>query len=83
MGCCCTKILWRNTDWTQDELKCIDRKTRKLITINRALHPRANASRLYLPRNEGGRGLRSVEETVRTEDYGLAAGVKRKEVIVC
>ena len=50
-----------------DELKCIDRKTRKLMTINGA-----NVARLYLPRNEGGRGLRSAEETVRTEEHGLS-----------
>ena len=42
------------------------------MTINRALHPRANVARLYLPRNEGGRGLRSAEETVRTEGHGLS-----------
>ena len=42
------------------------------MTINRALHLRANVARLYLPRNEGGRGLRSSEETVRTEEHGLS-----------
>ena len=66
-------------DWTQDELKCIDRKTRKLMTINRALHPRANVARLYLPRNEGGRGLRSAEETVRTEEHGLSDYIRCEE----
>ena len=49
------------------------------MTINRALHPRANAARLYLPRNEGGRGLRSAEETVRTEEHGLSDYIRCEE----
>ena len=44
MGRCCAKILWRN--WTQDELKGTDKKTHKLMTTNRAYHPRANVARL-------------------------------------
>ena len=47
-------------DWTKEELENIDRKTRKIMPINRALHPRANVARLHLPRNTGGRGLRST-----------------------
>ena len=43
-------------DWTVDELKEMDRKTRKLMTINRALHPKADVDRLYISRNVGGRG---------------------------
>ena len=63
-------------DWTKEELENIDRKTRKIMTINRALHPRANVARLYLPRNTGGRGLRSAEETIRTEEHGLSDYIK-------
>ena len=40
---------------------------------NRALHPRANVARLYLPRNEGGRGLRSAEETVSVQTQPVVA----------
>ena len=49
-------------DWTVNELKEMDRKTRKLMTMNDALHPRADVDRLYVPREEGGRGMKSVEE---------------------
>ena len=49
-------------DWTVDELKEMDRKTRKLMTMNDVLHPRADVDRLYVPREEGGRGMKSVEE---------------------
>jgi hypothetical protein len=63
-------------DWTKEELEVMDRKTRKLMTINRALHPRANVARLYLARDAGGRGLRSVKEAIRTEEHGLSDYVK-------
>ena len=48
--------------WTKEELKSIDIKTRKLMTMNGSLHPRGNVGRLYLARKEGGRGLISCEE---------------------
>ena len=66
-------------DWTKEELQNMDRKTRKIMTINHALHPRANVARLYLPRNEGGRGLKSTEETIRTEEHGLSDYIKCEE----
>lgn len=40
--------------WTRMELQNVDRKTRKLMTIY--LHPRGDVDRLYLPRENGGRG---------------------------
>ena len=49
-------------EWTKEELKSIDIKIRKLITLNGSLHPRENAGRLNLVRKEGGRGLISWEE---------------------
>ena len=39
--------------WTKSELDEIDRKTRKVLTLNKEQHPR----RLYVTRMEGGRGL--------------------------
>ena len=33
-------------DWSADEMKPIDRKTRKLMNMNGALHPRADIDRL-------------------------------------
>ena len=37
-------------DWAKEELKSIDIKTRKLMTINGSLHSRENESKLYLAR---------------------------------
>ena len=49
----------------------MDRKTRKLLTINRGLHPKSDVDRLYLPRKKGGRGLKSVEDVVHEEKCSL------------
>ena len=57
-----------------DELKQIDQRTRKLMTMHKALHPRDVVDRLYVSRKEGGRGLACIEDSVdasiqRLEDY--------------
>ena len=43
--------------WTRKELKKMDTRTRKLVTMNKALHFRDDVDRLYVSRKEGGRGL--------------------------
>ena len=58
----------------REELRQIDQRTRKLMTMHKALHPRHDVDRLYVPRKEGGRGLTSIEDSVdtsiqRLEDY--------------
>ena len=60
--------------WSKDELKQMDRITRKLMTVHKALHLRGNVDRLYVSRKEGGRGLASIENSIdasiqRLEDY--------------
>ena len=60
--------------WTRDELKQMDQRTRKLMTIHKALHPRVDVDRLYIPKKEWGRGLASIEDNIdtsiqRLEDY--------------
>ena len=39
---------------TKDELTVMDRKTRKIMTMNRMYHPQSHTDRLYIPRMEGG-----------------------------
>ena len=34
--------------WTRDELTQMDRRTRKLMTMHKALHPRDDVDRLYV-----------------------------------
>ena len=36
--------------WKKSEQQAIERKTRKLLTIYGALHPKSNVDRLYIPR---------------------------------
>ena len=60
--------------WTRYELKQIDQRTRKLMTMHKALHPRDNLDRLYVSGKEAGRRIASVEYSVdesiqRLEDY--------------
>ena len=50
--------------WTREELKQMDQRTRKLITMHKALHPRDDADRLYISRKEGGRGLTCIEDSI-------------------
>ena len=54
-------------DWTKEELKGNDIKTRKLMTMNGSLHLGGNVGRLYLPKKEGGRGLISCKECVNVD----------------
>ena len=47
--------------WKASELKDLDRKSRKTMTMYGGLHPKSDVDRLYVKRKEGGRGLTSVE----------------------
>ena len=50
--------------WTRDELKQMNQRTRKLMTMHKALHPRDDVDRLYVSRKKRGRGLASIEDSV-------------------
>ena len=58
-------------EWTRLEKEELDRDTRKLLTMHKALHPKSDVDRLYLPRNEGGRGLQSTQDTIELAILGL------------
>ena len=53
--------------WIKVKLRTRDRKTRKTVTMCRALHLPADVDRLYMPRNYGGKGMISVEDCVEKE----------------
>ena len=57
--------------WTKMELEELDRRTRKLMTIYRAHHPKAGVNRQYLQRCKGGRGLLGLEDCVQVEVHCL------------
>ena len=71
-------------EWTKKELKEMDIKTRKILTMAGAFHMRGDVDRLYIQRKNGGRGLISVEDCVRKEERSLATYVKQsKEWMLC
>ena len=55
------------------------KRTRKLITMHKALHPRDDVDRLYVPRKEGGRGLASIEDSVDTPIQRLEVYIETHE----
>ncbi|XP_067939708.1 uncharacterized protein [Watersipora subatra] len=57
--------------WAKAELQQLDRMTRKLMTMHKGLHPRSDVDRVYVKRDQGGKGLMSVKETVNYESHSL------------
>lgn len=57
--------------WTKAELRNEDIGTRKLLAAERALNRHGDVDRLYLPRREGGKGLRNLEEVVTNEELAV------------
>ena len=50
--------------WTRDELKQMDRRTRKLMARHKALHHKDDVDRLYIWRKKWGRGITTTEDSV-------------------
>ena len=50
-------------DWTTSEIKDIDIKTRKILTLTQNVHPNSVVDRLYMQKSFGGRGLRQVQSS--------------------
>jgi hypothetical protein len=59
-------------NWRIEEIKQIDRKTRKMLTLYKLHHPKADTDRLYVKRKEGGRGLVQVEAADKAEIINIA-----------
>ena len=63
-------------NWNKKEVQRIDRKTREMMTMYGALHPKSNIDRIYVPRDKGGRELISCENLIRSEEKNLGWYVK-------
>ena len=48
-------------DWTIQEIRNIDIKTRKVLSMNGNFHINSNVDCLYIPRSEGDRGLKAIQ----------------------
>ena len=58
-------------NWQINDIKKLVTKTRKFLTMYGIHHPKTDVDRLYLPRNEGGRGLIQIELTYKITTAGL------------
>ena len=65
-------------NWHQEELHKLDTKIRKLLTIHKQHHPKADVDCLYVPRKQGGRGLMQLEAAHAVEIRKLVEYVDRK-----
>ena len=61
------------------EIKRLDTKTRKLLTLSKMHHTKADVDRLYLPRNAGGRGLIQLEASYKITTIGLDTYLKNTD----
>ena len=68
--------------WKDSELKDVDRKSRKNITMYGALHLKRYVDRLYVKRKEGGRGLMGVECCVKGEENRLGYVANSEENLI-
>ena len=57
-------LMWTQT-WPLAELRSVYRIARKIIVQNGRKHPLSSTALLYLQREQGGRGLQSVEEVYK------------------
>ena len=65
--------------WIRDELDKWTKDLKKQMTMHKALHPRDDVDRLYVSRNDGGRGLVSIEDSVETSIQRLKDYIQKHE----
>ena len=66
-------------NWTAQDVKNLDRITRKLFAKERMHHPKSDVDRMYLPRSSGGRGLMQIETTYKTTTICLATYLEKSK----
>jgi hypothetical protein len=65
-------------NWRLEEIKKIDRKTGKLLTVYKMHHPKADTDRLCVKRKGGGRGVTQTEAAHKTEIINIAAHLNKR-----
>ena len=66
-------------NWTIADIDRLDRKIRKLLTIHRMHHPKADVHRIYLPRKQGETGLIQILAAYKVSTIGLELYLREKE----
>ena len=59
-------------NWTEQDIKSADILVRKMLHMNRMFEIWSDVDRLYIPRNNGGRGLVSLWDSFKTTNARLA-----------
>ena len=57
----------------------MDQRTKKVMTMHKALHPKDDVDRKYVPRKEGGIGLASIKDSVDTSIQRLEDNLEKRE----
>ena len=65
--------------WPREKLRQINRRTRKLMTMHKALRPRDDIERLYVSRKEGGRRYASIQDSVDVSIRELDDYIKKSK----
>jgi hypothetical protein len=60
-----------------EAIKKIDRKTRKMLTMYKMYHPKADKDGLCVKRGGAGRGLSQIEAAYKTEIINIAEYLKK------
>ena len=58
-------------DWTIQEIKDIDLRTRKMLSVIGNFHPNSDVDQLYIGRNIGGRGIKSCQRLFESRIIAL------------
>ena len=66
-------------DWTIEEIKNIDIKTRKILCMQRSFHINSDTDCLYIPRSDGGRGLKSIQTAFECRIISLSHHLNRNK----
>ena len=66
-------------DWTIQEIKDTDIRTRKILSVTGNFHPNSDVDRLYIGLNIGGRGLRSCQRLFESRIIALKQHLHRNK----
>ena len=64
-------------DWTIQEIVEIDRRTRKFLCMTGSFHRNSDVNRIYVKRTEGGRGLKSFEDSFKIRVVAVSRHISR------
>jgi hypothetical protein len=70
-------------NWRIEDIKKIDRKARKILTMYKVHYPKVDIDRLYVKRKEGWRELVQVKAAYRVEITNIAEYLNTNYKVAC